>query len=83
MVAMDQGGGGFQAMMYMVQVAGLMGGCLFDPSHRTWNDCKQAVTDSGLWGFCLLLQVVLNLDFGPWEWKLFFLQSRRGKNQAD
>ena len=39
----------------------------FDPSHRSWNDVKQAMVDCGLWAYILALHIVLNLDHGPWD----------------
>eukprot|EP00974_Lingulodinium_polyedra_P094214 9129216-Lingulodinium_polyedra.AAC.1 len=49
-----------------------------DPSHRGWNDIKQALLDSGLWVFILLLVVVLNLDFGPWDGSAFHQRASEG-----
>ena len=36
-MSMDEGNGGFQAWLYAIQQAGLMGLFVNDKSHRTWN----------------------------------------------
>ena len=53
-------------------IGGAMGLVVNDPSHRAWNDVWQALADTGLWAFVLLFQVVLDLNFGPWDGSSFF-----------
>eukprot|EP00974_Lingulodinium_polyedra_P097219 9422080-Lingulodinium_polyedra.AAC.1 len=67
----DQGGGGFQTYWYMLYQCSARVMLLSDPSHRGWNDLKQALVDAGLWPFILLFAIVLNLDFGPWDGAAF------------
>ena len=47
-----------------------------DPSHRVWNDIKQAFTNAGLWTFVLVMSIVLNLDYGPWDGAAFHQRSQ-------
>ena len=53
----DQGGGGFQAWHYLLYACRLRGMLMSDPSHRAWNDVKQAVVDTGLWPPASAMQV--------------------------
>lgn len=39
------------------------------------------MVDSGLWGFCLLLQVVMNLDYGPWDGSAFFVKAQEANKK--
>eukprot|EP00974_Lingulodinium_polyedra_P084201 8153620-Lingulodinium_polyedra.AAC.1 len=66
-VSSDQGGGGYQCVFYLAYRGGARLMHLSDPSHRSWNDVKQAFSDAGVWAFVLLMTVVLNLDYGPWD----------------
>eukprot|EP00974_Lingulodinium_polyedra_P026116 2521728-Lingulodinium_polyedra.AAC.1 len=38
-----------------------------DPFHRCWNDCKNALAQSGQYWAVLLCRVVFNLAYGPWD----------------
>eukprot|EP00974_Lingulodinium_polyedra_P084989 8226436-Lingulodinium_polyedra.AAC.1 len=70
-LAADQGSGGWQAFHYLVYACHARCMMLNDPSHRGWNGLKKAMVDTGLWPFILILVVVLNLDFGPWDGSSF------------
>ena len=43
-----------------------------DIFHRQWNDVKGATSGSDLWYVVLLMTVVFNLPFGPWEGGTWF-----------
>ena len=43
-----------------------------DPYHREWNDIKNAVGDNDQWHVILLMTVVFNLPFGPWDGAAWF-----------
>ena len=43
-----------------------------DPHHRNWNDAKNAISDAGLWFVVLLMRVVFNMPYGPWEGSAWF-----------
>ena len=66
-VHVDQGSDGWSACHYLAFKLGLRMMICFDPSHRAWNDARQALKDADLWGVVLLLTLVFNVDGGPWK----------------
>ena len=40
---------------------------LYDPSHRVWNDCQLALQDAGLWYWCVVTVILMNVDQGPYR----------------
>lgn len=70
-IHLDQGSDGWAAASWMAWFAGICVVVFPDVSHRLWNDVQGALKASGLWGMTLMLQLVYNLDHGPWnsaEW---------------
>ena len=71
-VCVDQGGGSFNALWYLMYRMHCRLVVLSDISHRVWNDTKSAIVQAGLWSHVLLHSIVLNADYGPWSGSAFF-----------
>ena len=52
-----------------------------DPSHRAWNDLKEAAALANLWSLILIHVIILNLDFGPFEGGRFFQRAQEAWTQ--
>ena len=52
--------------------------CIWDPFHRSWNDCKNSAkkTKSKMWRAVLELVLLLNLSYGPFGPGQFFYAKR-------
>lgn len=66
-VCIDQGSVGFSSMHYLL--FGLQANCVLvsDPNHRSWNDLKHSIKQSGLWECAVAPGVAMNVGFGPFE----------------
>ena len=63
---LDQGSPAYSMTWFLMSHVGLRMLSIFDPHHRAWNDIKMGV-GKRLWYVVLLMVVVFNLPFGPWE----------------
>lgn len=66
-VAIDQCSVGWSAVICLMYALRLRVVPIFDPSHRCWNDVELAIGSSNLWDVILLVTLLLNLNYGPWE----------------
>lgn len=62
----DEGSDGIAATNYLLfgRSCGVIR--LRDPSHRTWNNAVDALKESALYTWVLLIGVVMSQDHGPW-----------------
>ena len=63
---LDQGAVGVAGASFLVFRCGLFGAADFDPCHRQWNDCRNALRLTPLWADVVMVTKVL-MDFaaGP------------------
>ena len=57
-----------------------------DIYHREWNDCSMALKAANLWHIVLLLSLVCNLPYGPWDgsgWWSKMLESAKDLAKKD
>lgn len=73
--ALDQGPQSFPTVFYMAYALKLHVFWHYDASHRLWNDVKDALAETGNWGFVCISTLAMNLDFGPWDGSEFFHRS--------
>ena len=79
-VSIDQGSDGWSACQYLTHASAVII-TLFDTSHRLWNDCQAALRSSGLWHYCLLMVICLNLDNGPWDGAKWWEELKQGASE--
>jgi hypothetical protein len=75
-ICIDQGSVGWCPSFYMLFAAELNIILHFDVSHRTWNDLKAALVLSGLWDVVLLMCLVFQMNYGPFEGAAFWRQAQ-------
>eukprot|EP00969_Alexandrium_andersonii_P180962 7996469-Alexandrium_andersonii.AAC.1 len=63
----DQGSDGLAPAFFCLTHLLLRAVVFFDPHHRAWNDCRNALADSGLWGATLMWGICFSLFYGPWD----------------
>jgi len=54
---------------------------LRDPSHREWNDVKNALKSTGLWGTILETTLCFNAAYGPWDSAAWWKAAREASLQ--
>lgn len=67
MIACDEGSDGICATNYLIYKMGCGLVRFRDVSHRTWNNCCDAMRDAGVWNFFLLAGAAMSVDGGPWS----------------
>jgi hypothetical protein len=63
----DQCSVGWSAVFFMTMKLKLRVMPIFDPSHRCWNDCKLALQQSNMWEIVLLVSIICNINYGPFQ----------------
>ena len=66
-LCIDQGSDGWAAIQWLLYMASLRMVVFHDPSHRNWNDLRNAIGAAGLWDAVLLWGVVFSCNHGPFE----------------
>ena len=64
---LDEGSQAYSATWFIAYHLGLSFVCMRDIYHREWNDCKLALSDTGVWWVVMLTTIILNMPHGPWE----------------
>ena len=54
-----------------------------DPSHRIWNDCKGAVSETRLWNVIVAATCLVNWETGPWQERQHFDAVREALSDMD
>ena len=52
-----------------------------DIYHREWNDCNNALMDSGLWWICLITRIPFNQAYGPWNGSKWWQNTKAGAKE--
>ena len=63
----DQGSDGIAALNFLQRCKAVNIEAFWDMSHGVWRDWNLNVKHLGLWGHVLLMTIVLNMPYGPWE----------------
>lgn len=74
--ALDQGPQSFPTVFYMAYDMKIHTFWHYDGSHRLWNDVKDAMADTGNWGFVCISTIIMNLDYGPWDGSEFYHRAK-------
>ena len=69
---LDEGSPAYAMTWYLLHHRQLRMLAIRDPHHRSWNDIKLGVSFADMWHVILLMTVVYNLPFGPWEAATWF-----------
>ena len=76
-LSIDQGGDGWSAAHYLMSW-GVNLVLLHDPSHRVWSDTQLALQDCGLWHWCMLTALLMNVDSGPYKSQAWGEERKQG-----
>ena len=73
-IDMDQGSINSAAFWYLLFMERIMAISWWDPSHRWWNDVRDAISDLGCWSLILLSCATWNFTCGPWRSRAYWSQ---------
>jgi len=69
---LDEGSPAYSMTWYLLHKEELRMLAARDPYHREWNDIKLGTSRAKMWHVVLLMTVVFNLPFGPWDGATWF-----------
>jgi hypothetical protein len=80
-LALDQGSVGLASTYFLIYALSAAAVIVADPSHRVWNDLCLALKGAGLWSYIILMQIPLNLNYGPFDGASWFGQGRTASSE--
>ena len=66
-LCLDEGSPAYSMCWYLLGHEDLRMIPIRDPYHREWNDLRLAISAAGLWHVVLMMTIVYNMPFGPWD----------------